>query len=59
MNLSEFFALVTGLKTACTHAGMKPNSATIGFNTIEGRLERVVIKGEGLHGMIELSFEID
>jgi hypothetical protein len=59
MNLAEFFKLVTGLKTACTHAGLDPNTATIQIHSIDDVPSDINVTGEGEHGKVTLHFQID
>lgn len=59
MNLSEFFKLVTGLKTACTHAGLDPKTAIIKIHSIDDVPSDISVTGEGAHGPVALNFGID
>ena len=59
MNLSDFFRLVTGIKTACTHAGIDAKSAEIIAHVIEDQIDWFEIKGEGTYGSVTLHFAID
>jgi hypothetical protein len=59
MELHAFFAMVTGLKTACTHAGLDPKTATIRVDASEGTILAVEVRGEGKHGSVVLQFIVD
>ena len=59
MNLAQFFKLVTGLKTACTHAGIDAKTATLVVHENDGSLSWIEVRGEGAHGPVSLHFEID
>lgn len=56
MNLAEFFALITGLKTACTHAGLDPKTANVEIYSRDGRVMAIVAEGTGKHGPVTLRF---
>lgn len=58
MDLDAFFAMVTGLKTACTHAGLNPKTATIEVTSSNGTLITVSVSGEGKHGHVVLRFDV-
>lgn len=59
MNLAQFFKLVTGLKTACTHAGIDAKTATLVSHESNGMLMWIEVRGQGAHGPASLHFEID
>lgn len=59
MNLTQFFRLVTALKTACTHAGIDPKTATILTVSKDSVPYRFIIKGDGRDGRVEFQFDID
>jgi hypothetical protein len=59
MNLADFLKLVTGIKTACTHAGIDAKSARVKFYSPNDKLMDIEINGEGAHGKVTLHFYID
>lgn len=58
MELNAFFAMVTGLKTACTHAGLDPKTARIKLDGLGGDILSVEVTGEGKHGHVTIRFNI-
>jgi hypothetical protein len=59
MELAKYFKLVTGIKTACTHAGIDPIDATIQVLSNEnGLITSIRVKGNTEFGFVTLEFDM-